>query len=514
MSLKNHYVSPGLFYIIAAVILYTAALTWYMHLRHDYFMDDAYIGFRYVDNLLSGQGLVFNPGQRVEGITNIGWALFLAPFSLLFGVKTASVILSAVFAAAAAVLSFFIAIRLTGDNSGFILALPLPLLVITQFDFIFYAQSGLETAFLAALLCFIVYLVVIDRHWLLIAALCAYAFLIHPECLLIYPLAVLLTGRVFPVQWKKLRGPSLLFVLLILAFTAVRYWYFHDLAPNTFHAKSASVLSIVRQAAKYSFALNVNIPAVFSGPWGAVLLVYGAVVSRRKYPLPAAFLTAAVLTGLLFGIYAKPDWTDTARYFAPFVPLAFVLLWTGLQGGLMKLLKAERFAGTARYITVGIAALLMLWSLVRTGSALSPASVEGNPMFIMLSESLVEPSRWMGKNLPEGSVIACQRIGAVSFYSKKNVFDFKFGLTDKTVARLVKQNGGDFDYPQHPALREVWRAEAPDYLLESYYKLEEIFEDSGGTIDSFQLHGIGYRVVKVFSIAGGREWTLCRKTEI
>nr|MBC8422663.1 hypothetical protein [bacterium] len=32
--------------------------------------EDAFISFRYAANLLDGHGLVFNPGERVEGYTN------------------------------------------------------------------------------------------------------------------------------------------------------------------------------------------------------------------------------------------------------------------------------------------------------------------------------------------------------------------------------------------------------------------------------------------------------------
>jgi len=35
--------------------------------------DDAYISFRYVRNFVEGRGLVFNPGERVEGYTNFLW---------------------------------------------------------------------------------------------------------------------------------------------------------------------------------------------------------------------------------------------------------------------------------------------------------------------------------------------------------------------------------------------------------------------------------------------------------
>jgi len=40
--------------------------------------DDAFISFRYAQNLVDGNGLVFNPGERVEGYTNLSWTLLMA----------------------------------------------------------------------------------------------------------------------------------------------------------------------------------------------------------------------------------------------------------------------------------------------------------------------------------------------------------------------------------------------------------------------------------------------------
>jgi len=40
--------------------------------------DDAYISFRYARNLVEGNGLVFNAGERVEGYTNFLWTVMSA----------------------------------------------------------------------------------------------------------------------------------------------------------------------------------------------------------------------------------------------------------------------------------------------------------------------------------------------------------------------------------------------------------------------------------------------------
>src|SRR5205814_2662804 len=36
-------------------------------------IDDAFINFRYAENLASGLGPVFNPGERIEGYTTPAW---------------------------------------------------------------------------------------------------------------------------------------------------------------------------------------------------------------------------------------------------------------------------------------------------------------------------------------------------------------------------------------------------------------------------------------------------------
>lgn len=41
-------------------------------------IDDAYISYQYAKNLAAGNGLVFNVGENVEGITNLLWTTIIA----------------------------------------------------------------------------------------------------------------------------------------------------------------------------------------------------------------------------------------------------------------------------------------------------------------------------------------------------------------------------------------------------------------------------------------------------
>src|SRR5687768_6252470 len=53
--------------------------------QKDWGFDDAYISYRYAANLVAGHGLVFNPGERVEGYSNFLYVMLVAPGIALFG---------------------------------------------------------------------------------------------------------------------------------------------------------------------------------------------------------------------------------------------------------------------------------------------------------------------------------------------------------------------------------------------------------------------------------------------
>ncbi len=55
----------------------------FLVIHYSWFMDDAFIYFRYLDNLLYlGHGLVFNSGEYVEGFSSPLWAILLIPLRL------------------------------------------------------------------------------------------------------------------------------------------------------------------------------------------------------------------------------------------------------------------------------------------------------------------------------------------------------------------------------------------------------------------------------------------------
>lgn len=111
--------------------------------------DDSFISLRYARNLVEGHGLVYNPGDNVEGYTNFLWTLLMAiPLKLgrdpvlfghLIGIASMIVTLLATVCIATKVFDS----KVLGNFTAFIL--------LTNLTFIAYATGGLETQLQTAL---------------------------------------------------------------------------------------------------------------------------------------------------------------------------------------------------------------------------------------------------------------------------------------------------------------------------------------------------------------------------
>lgn len=491
---------------LAAVWLLTAA--W---LYRGLFMDDAYIGFRYVANLLAGHGFTFNPPVRVEGVTNTGWLLFLAPLAAVLGPPLAAKALALVLLAATLALT-----TIAATTAG-AAARPVPVLTVltTAFhaELVGFSFLGMETALLAALVMAIVVLAERRRlGWLPVIG--TFAFLVHPEAALVVPLGAFLAWRARALSLREAARTAGFSALGLAAVTFVRWLWFGAFLPNTFAAKPA-VSAVVRQNLfDFVTGSSVNVGIPFAGLFALPFVVVGWRTLRRTAPLTASFTAAAGLSGFAFALYARPDWTLLARYFAPYAPATYLLLWSGLLDAERALLAQDRWARRAwkaGAATTVVAVLVAAYGAVAAARWTTERSRSEFPGYILTSRTLVEPSLWMRSHLPAGSVIATRRIGALSYYSGLSVFDYSFGLTEPAVARLIRQRGGTFASPADPELADLWRERAPEYVLEDGDVLYAMAAAVGGTPARFKIQGIEYGVIRRFRIAHGIDWVLAAR---
>lgn len=505
--LERVFYRPNFLPAIIPVFIFTIFLSYY---ARDYVMDDAYIGFRYVNNLIAGNGFVFNPPDRVEGITNIGWLLFLVPWSFFIRVHIASKIFGALLVVLTTIISYVIAVRMTGDKSDYIFALPVPICIATESAFIYFSLAGMETAFLSTLLCLIVFLVLTEKSWSLVAALSSFCYLVHPECVLIFPLAFAFGLLLDRERMRRQFVSVAVYILLIAGYTLLRFGYYHDFLPNTYYAKFPSAFAMFRNIHDYiGHSSIVNIPGIFSGLTGLFFLAAGAVFCWRISRPAAIFMSSVTAVGIVFSLYAWSDWTTFARYFAPYVPVAFILFWKAAGEFVKAVIPGPGYEIKYATVTALITVLIVISGFADLYRSIRSGVVDEYPWNVMTGKNLVAPAKWVEENVPDGSVIATRRIGALSYYTTRNIFDYKYGLTEKDIARLARQYGRAFEYPDDPAIDAIWKQKAPDYVFEDLPRLQQIAERSNGTLERFSLHSIEYRAIRTFTIGNGLYWVLC-----
>jgi hypothetical protein len=207
--------------------------------------DDAYISFRYARNLSEGFGLVFNEGERVEGYSNFLWTLWCAAgLSLGFEAEGWANFWGLLFYIGSILLLIW---NHDGWNRRIADAkwwIPVAAMgAVAHRDWQVWATSGLETAFFTFLL-LASYLAFAWHHssarWLAFSGLLAgLAALTRPDGLLpalVLGLFVIAYGR---PRLRAALAYGMPCLSLWLPFLAWRLWYYGDIVPNTYYAKSA-----------------------------------------------------------------------------------------------------------------------------------------------------------------------------------------------------------------------------------------------------------------------------------
>ena len=227
-----------------ALLVWLASVAWFL-------CDDAFISFRYVRNLLEGHGLVFNPGEYVEGYSNFLWVLELAAIWGLSGVAPERVApwLSVAFTAGTIAAMLWWITRLPSlSHRGLVGWMALGLVCSSATFAVWTSGGGLETrqfTFFVVLAVMCLSLYRDSRRGLLVVSLSlAAAALTRPEGALLAALCcgwfviqrTADTGRL-NLDWRRLICLAAPLVVLVGTHFLWRYAYYGEWLPNTYYAK-------------------------------------------------------------------------------------------------------------------------------------------------------------------------------------------------------------------------------------------------------------------------------------
>lgn len=406
--------------------------------------DDQMISMRYARNLARGVGLVYNPGEHVEGYTNFGWTLIMAAVHLLPLSDQLMPVALSVVSCVVCMIVVVLAAQLIQKLERRWLMLTLPAMLVCLVccsNVMFWATSGFETTLVTALHLWVVVRVLGDKGL---------------DYKVLVPLALIpiVRGDSFNV-WigdatlicllsanKKRALAGLAISLLPFVFHLIfRLSYYGDLLPNTYYLKVAGLDGRLARGYSYvsRFARSYWLPLIFAG---------GTLLGSWREDRRTRSLLTSIVPPVLYSLQVGGDSFAPYRFFGHVMPELFV--WAALGGArLVSLLPAR-----------------LCWVLALVGFAVPSAKEpliqiaaiggNGDPF-----DQIVVAAQ-LRKNAAPDSSIAVIPAGIVPYYTHLFAIDV-LGKTDRHVAHLTPVPGA---YIGHGKLDPKYSlARKPDYVI-------------------------------------------------
>jgi hypothetical protein len=460
-------------------------------------IDDAFITYRYVRNILNGSGFVYNLGENVLGTTTPLYTLLLTIIGVFTGGPDAPFPQIALWVNAQAdaltcVLLWRLGRWLGSERSGLAAGL---VWAIAPFS-VTFAIGGLETS-LYVLLLVGTMASYLTGHPILGATLAASAVLTRPDALiLVGPLAV---SRLFDARQKDRHTPYLVellaFSLPILVWGSFATLYFGSPIPHSITAKTLAyrlppAAALIRLLQHFATPFLGHL--TFGPFWIRLgLVIYPALYlvgslktlrrDRAAWPFLAYpwlyFITFALANPLIFRWYLTPP-----------LPFYFLMILFGLNGLLQEFFswwKSRNYqaARPERSPVPILSAGLPLLLVVLAPTALSLQDWRLHPdhgpdrpapemAWFQLELLYRQAADRLQPELNSGQILAASDVGVLGFYSPAKILD-TVGLNSPEALQY---------YPVDPSFYVINLATPPDLILDTrpdYIVLLEVYGREG-----------------------------------
>ncbi|UCE86335.1 MAG: hypothetical protein JSU66_00890 [Deltaproteobacteria bacterium] len=397
--------------------------------------DDAFISYRYAENLVDGHGVVFNPGERVEGYTNFLWVLLLAlGYAAGFDLPGFSRGLSVLCAAGLVVALARFSIRYFRDEPVAGISYLAPALLTASLVFIRHIGIGLESM-LFALLVFLAVAVHLERErasrsGFPVGLLFGLAYLTRPDAV-VWLAALALSDLAWAVlqrtdlrrEIRRVLEYGSVFAVIVAAHVGWRLHYYGDLVPNTYYMRAAGNWLWGLKSVTFFFVYSTGFLAVLAVLAGPPLL-------RRRWALCLGVLVAA------YAGFVLRNGGAGGRYAIPLAPFVFLLIQELVR---RPLASAQRAGITppwrARPAALWIAVVSAMyvggnvyeWRVAQKNAWFSNYANRNATLFGRCIREATDPDDW----------VASVTAGVLPYYARRPVIDM-LGLNDRHIARKGK----------------------------------------------------------------------------
>ncbi len=394
-----------------------------------YPMDDAFISYRYAKFLASGQGLVWNAGERVEGYTNFLWTILLAGgIKLGIAPERFSIILSFPCYALALWMTYRLALIFSGSSFAALVCL-----LFVGFNRSVYAftTSGLETTF--QMCQFLAIILIINqmktKGWsisgtALLSTVLGIALLTRLDAGI--PVSIAAYSFYRSKRWKDKHLLSAAIApigILVLPWLIWKMGYYGSVLPNSFDIKVQGVGNILYGI----FYLHLfSLANLFHIQFGILTFYWKSLKSMSAGASEAGVLVALWMA---YTAFIGGDFMEF-RFLVPIIPILLVLFTATAWQFKSTVVTLALMAGLALGTLQSSFALerLLFGYGVENVQHLRGHLYGRSENWVLIGQKL--------KGYFEGSdvIISVGAAGAIPYYSDLKAVDF-LGLTDKEIAK-------------------------------------------------------------------------------
>lgn len=419
----------------------------------DFIKDDAYISFRYTHNFVSGDGLVFNAGDRLEGYTNFLWTVMMVPFEAMgWDLFQVSQVIGTLLICGLILYLTRITIRFAvpdgdGDALRFAGVLFGPVWLASSSSVGLWTASGMEQpiAMFAPVL----------AAWLLwrraspdeadpkgafwSGIFMGLGCMSRPE---VHAIALVLGGPLVlrTIMKRRIEKDTLLWFAGLFAVLVpchvFRYAYYGTLVPNTFYVKTGSstlVMLAGLQKLREMFSFNDT---------GVLLVLAPFAFITRQRRMEKLVSLGIALGFMVFMVKVGVDEMQWHRLYLPALPFLVLLAGLGLVNvvhvatAYVRKQRARQVIWGAAWIAVVIAATINFSFTYREMGGF-------NGRGDLAGTYHPDMGKFVTRHDRAGALVAFQDMGSTPYHAPDIAFLDFIGLVDRTIAHAR------YDYGLH-----------------------------------------------------------------
>jgi len=426
--------------------------------RYFCLFDDAMISMRYAWNFSHGSGIVWNPGEYVQGYTNFLMVILMSIATFFFDKSSAVLalqILGIAILLGIAVANMEIGKRIFASKDHqhrelfdilcFVGAL-------AYYPLVFWSLMGMETGLVTLLILLSVLAALnycANKNRADIIQLGIYtglAFLARNDSiLLVFPIWLYILWEIWKSKnnrraFSDFAAAGALFSVIAIGLLAFQYFYYGEILPNTYALKMTGMplLFRIRNGIGFIIPFLIEMALLVGLPILDLFLNF----RKGKLLLFSMFISA---TG--YQIYVGGDPWDYWRMLAPSVPL-LIMLFVYAAFDFVDYLSNLRLNGFARkkYIAPTLITTLTLFGLISANMrfwpeisfATKPYQTEGNQIAVNTSIAI-------NQLLTENSTVGVFWAGSIPYFTEKHAVDF-LGKSDRYIAHLPADVSGSISW--------------------------------------------------------------------